>query len=105
MTPDQRTRVLFSAFTLGLLLNGLNPWLLPTNARANEKSPTSVNTQTADCTAAKEKFGGDFGQKENKNLKMRLISMEASLNDIQLTLKGIDRKINKLPSHYPKESR
>lgn len=89
MTLDRNAKILMAVFTFALILNGLAPWLQPHEAGAKENTAISENIKDTDCS---------FKNLEGANNLERLLGyIEASVNDIQLTVKGIDRKMDALP--------
>ncbi len=95
MTLDRSTRFLFATFTFALLLNGLNPWLIPPEAGAREDAAAAVNVKPTDCSLARENSSKSLDGVNS--VKRMLGSIESSVNDIKLTLAGVDRKVNKIP--------
>ncbi len=96
MTIDRNTKILMAVFTIALLLNGLNPWLQPPDAGAKEIAAISGNNNNSDCSSA---MNNSVNNPEAvSNLERLLGYIESSVNDINLTVKGIDRKIDALPS-------
>lgn len=96
MAIDRNTKILMTVFTVALLLNGLNPWVNPPKAVAKENAAISGNNKDTDCSSAGnnsiKSLGGVY------NAERLLGYIESSVNDIKLTVNGIDRKIDALPS-------
>lgn len=96
MTLDRNIKILMTVFTIALFLNGINPWLQPPEAGAKENTPISGNNEDTDCSSFNKNA---IKSSESVNNLARLMGyIEASVNDIQLTVKGIDRKIDAFPS-------
>jgi hypothetical protein len=96
MTIDRNTKILLTVFTIALLLNGLNPWIYPPAAGAKENAAISGNSSDTDCSSARNNSIKSLDG--IKNAERLLGYIESSVNDIKLTVNGIDRKIDKLPS-------
>lgn len=92
------TKVLITAFTLALLLNGLNPWINPPGADAKESAAVSESNIDTRCSSALQDFNKNNG--DAQNVKRLLEYIESSVNDIKMTVNGIDRKLDKLPSTH-----
>ena len=97
MTIDRYTKVLMTIFTLALLLNGLNPWVKPSQAVALENTTTKGTKNSNDCSSQDRKNSINTLEKMN-NLERLLGYIESSVNNIQLTINGIDRKVSKFPA-------
>lgn len=96
MTLDRNAKILIAVFSFALLLNGLNPWLQPPEVNAKENTPISVSNIDPGCSSPKN---GSIGSPEEvKTMERMLGYIESAVNDIQLTVKGIDRKMDALPS-------
>jgi len=96
MTVDRNTKILMAVFTFALLLNGLNPWIDPPDAGARENTAMSGDNLDTDCSAARK---NSVKSLEIAHSVKRLLGyVESSVNDIKLTVNGIDRKMNQLPS-------
>ena len=79
-----------------LLFNGLNPLIQPPDVDAKEVTAISGDNNDSDCSLAMKNSIKSLD--EVNNVKRLLGYIESSVNDIQLTVKGIDRKMNALPS-------
>lgn len=103
MGIDRFTKILMTVFTIALFLNGLNPWIQPPDAGARENTAISGNNNDTGCSSAKLNH---LKSLEGVNNLERLLGyIESSVNDIQLTVNGIDRKMNELPSLKSMERR
>lgn len=96
------TKLLMTALTLSLLLNGLNSWINPPNVAAKEVAANLGKSPDTNCSSAIEYSN------ENSiriaDLKRLIGYIESTVNDIKMTVSGIDRKMNKLPSHQSSKS-
>jgi|TARA_B110000438_G_scaffold189077_1_gene180659 hypothetical protein len=97
MTIDRYTKVLMTIFTLALLLNGLNSWINPSQAVAIENTSTKGTKNSNDCSSQDRENNIKTLERMN-NLERLLGYIESSVNNIQLTIKGIDRKVSEFPS-------
>ncbi|MBT5551383.1 MAG: hypothetical protein HOJ79_13005 [Nitrospina sp.] len=91
MIIDKYTKLIMTVLTLALLLNGLNPWLNPPQAAAVETTATSGN---ANNCSSDNKVSTQTLEGVN-NVERLLGYIETSVNEIQLTISGIDRKLSK----------
>jgi hypothetical protein len=85
--------------TVALFLNGLNPWINPSQAVAVEIAATGGkdNNCSTDKKVSTQTLEGV------NNVERLLGYIESSINNIQLTISGIDRKLNDMPSNSHKE--
>lgn len=99
MILDRYMKVLMTVLTIALLLNGLNPWINPSPAVAVETATTGGkdNICSLDKKVSTQTLEGV------NNVERVLGYIESSVNDIQLTISGINRKLNDLPSTSGKE--
>ena len=99
MNLERYTKVLMTILTLALVLNGLNPWINPSQAVAVEITTTGGkdNNCSTDKKVSTQTLEGVH------NVERLLGYIESSVNDIQLTISGIDRKLNDMPSNSHKE--
>jgi hypothetical protein len=104
MIIDRYTKVLMTVFDLALLLNGLNPWTNPSQAVAIENTATSKTENSSNCSSKGRKNSIQILKGVN-NLESFLGYVESSVNDIQLTIKGIDKKMSEHPSSNDTERR
>jgi hypothetical protein len=104
MIIDRYTKALMTVFALALLLNGLNPWTNPSQAVAKENTTTDGKKNASNCTSQDRKNSIKTLEGVN-NLERLLGYVESSVNDIQLTIKGIDRKMSEHPSSHETERR
>jgi hypothetical protein len=96
MTLDRNAKILIGIFSFALLLNGLNPWLQPPEVSAKENTPISGNNIDPGCSSP---LNGSIGNPEEvKKFERMLGYIESAVNDIQLTVKGIDRKMDAVSS-------
>ncbi len=96
MNMDSYTKGLITVFTFALLLNGLNPWINPTSASAKDEPMISEKSNGANCSSASK---NSIKSLEAVNGVERLLGyIESSVNDIKLTVNGIDRKMNHSPA-------
>lgn len=102
MTVDGYTKVLMTVFTLALLLNGLNPWINPSQAVAIENTTTDGTKNGSNCSSQDRKNSIKTMEGVN-NLERLLGYIESSVNDILLTVKGIERKVSEYPSRNATE--
>ncbi len=93
MILDRNTKFLLAAFTIALLLNGLNPWIQPDTVNAKENMAVSEGGADAKCSPAVS----TQSLKGVNDVERLLRYIESSVNDIQLTVKGMDRKMNQIP--------
>ncbi|MGV7222245.1 MAG: hypothetical protein ACQ9MH_12035 [Nitrospinales bacterium] len=96
MTIDNLTKSILSVIAVALLLNGLNPWINPPTASANEKDALAAKDTNKYCSSAKKNSVENL--KETVDIKRLLGYIQSTVNDIDLAVMGIDRKINYLPS-------
>lgn len=96
MTIDRYTKILMTVFIMALFLNGLNPWIQPPDAGAKENTAISGNNNDSDCSSAKK--NSIKGLEAVNNVERLLGYIESSVNEVKLTVKGIDRKMNDLLS-------
>ena len=99
MTLDRNAKILIAVFSIALFLNGLNPWLKPPEVSAKENTSISENNMNSGCSSLGN--GSISSPEEAKNMERLLGYIESTVNDIQLTVKGIDRKIDAVPSYKP----
>ena len=97
MIVDRYTKILMTIFTLAVLLNGLNPWINPSQALAIENTATNGTENSNNCSNQDRKNSTKTLEGVN-NLERLLGYIESSVNNIQLTVKGIDRKLSEYPS-------
>ena len=76
-----------------LLLNGLNPWINPSQAVAIENTTKDGTTKASNCYSQDREISIKTLEEVN-NLERLLGYVESTVNDIQLTIKGIDRKMS-----------
>jgi hypothetical protein len=90
MITDRYTKVLMTILAIALLLIGLNPWISPSQAVAVETTATSSkdNNCISDKKVSTQTLAGV------NNVERLLGYIETSVNDIQLTISSIDRKLN-----------
>ncbi|MBT5028528.1 MAG: hypothetical protein HOL15_08235 [Nitrospinaceae bacterium] len=99
MITDRYTKVLMTFLVIALFLNGLNPWISPPQAVAVEATDTGGKDN--DCSSYNKTSTETL--EEINNMKRLLGYIESSVNTIQLTISGIDRKLNDFPSNSHKE--
>ena len=104
MTVDRYTKVIMTVFSLAVLLNGLNPWINPSQAVAIENTATNGTKNSNNCSSQDRKNSLKMLEGMN-NLERLLGYIESSVNNIQLTVKGIDRKVREYHSRDTKEKR
>lgn len=96
MTLDRSAKILMAVFSIALFLNIINPWLQPPEVGAKENSPISKNNIDPGCSSP---MSGSIGNPEEvKKIERMLGYIESAVNDIQLTVKGIDRKMDAVSS-------
>ncbi|MBT3923797.1 MAG: hypothetical protein HOF21_14610 [Nitrospina sp.] len=101
MTIDNYTKFIMTALTLALLLNGLNPWINPSQVFALENSAKIEEKANDNCSSNKKVTTQTL---EGVNNVERVLGyIESSVNNIQLTISGINRKLNDMPSNSRKE--
>ena len=93
MTVDRYTKVIMTVFSLAVLLNGLNPWINPSQAVAIENTTTDGTKNGNYCSSQDRKNSLKMLEGMN-NLERLLGYIESLVNNIQLTVKGIDRKVS-----------
>ncbi len=95
MTIDKYTKFIMTTLTLSLLLNGLNPWINPAPASARESSTVITKNIDSNCFSnnkvATQTLDGVT------NVERLLGYIESSVNDIKMTVSGLDRKMSELP--------
>lgn len=96
MTLDNYTKFIMTALTVALLLNGLNPWINPTLAVAAEKS--TIKTKKIDSNCFSENKVATQILDGVTNMERLLGYIESSVNDVQMTVSGLDRKLSELPA-------
>ncbi|MBC8283066.1 MAG: hypothetical protein H8E32_04575 [Nitrospinae bacterium] len=96
MTIDKYTKFLMTALTFALLLNGLNPWVNPTPAMAIENSTMKTKNIDSSCFS-NNKVASQTLDGVN-NVERLLGYIESSVNDIKLTMSGLDRRLNERPT-------
>ena len=96
MTLDRNAKILMAVFSIALFLNVLNPWLQPPEVGAKENIPISGNNIDPGCSSPRN--GSIRSPEEVKTTERLLGYIESVVNDIQLTVKGIDRKIDAFTS-------
>ena len=104
MIIDLYTEVLMAFSALALLLNGLNPWINPSQAVAIENTVMNKTNNSSNCSSKDRKNFIQTLEGVN-NLERLLGYVESSVNEIQLTVKGIDRKMSEHPSLNTTERR
>jgi hypothetical protein len=82
--------------TFALLLNGLNPWINPTPALAKENSTIKTKKIDSNCFS-NNKVAAQTLDGVN-NLERLLGYIESSINDIKLTMSGLDRRLGESPA-------
>ena len=96
MTLDKYTKFIMTTLTLALLLNGLNPWINPIPASARENSTVITKNIDSNCffnnKVATQTLDGVT------NVERLLGYIESSVNDIKMTVSGLDRKMSELPT-------
>ena len=55
MTVDRYTKVIMTVFSLAVLLNGLNPWINPSQAVAIENNATNGTKNINNCSSQDRK--------------------------------------------------
>jgi hypothetical protein len=90
MIIDRYTKALMTVLTQALLLNGLNPWINPSEAVATENTATNKTENISNCSSQERKNSIQTLEKLN-NLERLLGYVESSFNNIQLSLKGTER--------------
>ena len=96
MTIDRYTKILMTVFTVAVLLNIFNPWIDPPSAGAKESAEVSGGSNDTDCSAA---LKNSIKNREVINSLERLLGyIESSVNEVKVTVHGIDRKVNEMPS-------
>lgn len=96
MTIDKYTKFILTILTVALLLNGLNPWINPTPAVASENS--TIKTKTIDSNCFSNNKVATQTLDGVNNVERLLGYIESSVNDIKLTMSGLDRRLNERPS-------
>ncbi|MBC8288166.1 MAG: hypothetical protein H8E42_11895 [Nitrospinae bacterium] len=97
MITDRHTKVLMTILAFALLLNGLNPWINPSQAVAVETTVSKDNNCSSDKKINTQTLDGV------NNVERLLGYIESSVNDVQLTISSIDRKLSDLSSDNRKE--
>ncbi len=96
MIIDKYTKFIMTILTLALLLNGLNPWINPTPALAVENSTNKTKIIKSNCFSnnkvATQTLDGVT------NVERVLGYIESSVNDIKLTISGLDRRLSGRPT-------
>ena len=95
MNIDNFTKILMTILTFALLLNGFNPWINPTPALAVENSKNKTIKFDGNCFSNNKVASQTL---EGVNDTKRLLGyIESSVNEIQMTISGLDRKMSELP--------
>jgi len=95
MKIDNYTKFILTTLTIALLLNGLNPWINPTPAIASESSKNKTIKIDSNCFS-NNKVATQTLDGVN-NVERLLGYIESSVNNIQMTISGLDRKFSELP--------
>lgn len=93
MITDRYTKVLLSVLTIALILNVLDRWITPSYAVAAENTSLDGSNSHNNCLSV-DKNSMKIMKGVN-NMERLLGYIESSVNDIQLTISGIDRKLSK----------
>ncbi len=96
MTIDKYTKFIMTILTFALLLNGLNPWINPTPALAKENS--TIKTKKIDSNCFSNNKVATQTLDGVNNLERLLGYIESSVNDIKLTMSGLDRRLRESPA-------
>ncbi len=96
MNIDNFTKFLLTILTFAVLLNGLNPWINPTSSWAIEKSSAKTKKIDSNCFS-NNKVATQTLDGVN-NVERLLGYIESSVNNIQMTISGLDRKLSELPA-------
>ena len=96
MTIDNYTKFIMTALTFAFVLNGLNPWINPTPAVASEKS--TIKTKNIDSNCFSNNKVATQTLDGVTNVERLLGYIESSVNDIKITVSGLDRKMSVLPT-------
>jgi hypothetical protein len=101
MISDNYTNFIMTALTFALLLNCLNPWINPPQVFALENS-AKIGEKTSNSFSSNKKVTTQTLEGVN-NMERLLGYIELSVNDTQLTISTIDRKLNDMPSNSRQE--
>jgi len=88
-------RILLSVFTFALLLNGLNPLAYSCRRESEGKCPSLASADSTECSSILKNSLMTLEAADNTNRMLGYI--ESSVNEVKLTVIGIDRKMNKFP--------
>lgn len=96
MIIDNYTKLILAVLAVALLLNGINPWVNPTPVWAIENSTTRTKNIDSSCFSKNKVATQTLDGVTNAERLLGYI--ESSVNDIKLTIKGIDRKLSVQPA-------
>jgi len=103
MNVDRNTKILMIALICGLFLNGLNPWIKPSDAGAKENTAIAKNDNSSDCKFAKK---NSVKSLDGIITIERMVGyIESKVNDIERSVSEIDRKLEGLSSSYQKNDK
>ncbi len=96
MITDRYTKIILTVLTIALILNVFDRWIAPSHAVAAENTSLDINKNHNNCSSVNK---NSIKIMDGVNNVERLLGyIESSVNDIQLTILGIDRKLNKSSS-------
>jgi hypothetical protein len=103
MNIDRNTKFLMIVLICGLFLNGLNPWIKPSDAGAKENTAIAKDDINSDCKSARK---NSIKSLDGINTIQRLTGyIESKVNDIERGVSEIDRKLEGLSSSYQKNEK
>ncbi len=103
MNVDRNTKILMIVIICGLFLNGLNPWIKPSDADAKEGTSVGLNKNSSDCYFARK---NSIKNLDGINNIERLSGyIESKVNDIDQAISEIDRKLEGLSDSYQKNGK
>jgi hypothetical protein len=101
MNFDRNTKFLMIALICGLFLNGLNPWIKPSDVGAKENIAIAESGNNSDCNSARK---NSIKSLDGVNTIERIVGyIEAKVNDIERGVSEIDRKLEGISPPYQKK--
>jgi len=103
MNVDRNIKFLMIVLICGLFLNGLSPWINPSDVNAKESTSVELNKNSSDCYFARK---NSIKNSDGINTIERLSGyIESKVNDIDRAISEIDRKLEDLSSSYKKNEK
>lgn len=103
MNVDRNTKILMIVLICGLFLNGLSPWIKPSDADAKESTSAELNENNSDCYFARK---NSIKNLDRITTIERLSGyIESKVNDIDRSISEIDRKLEGLSNSYKRDEK